>query len=138
MSDALAKYAAILNAPHHVSRKHPRLSASQRAAQFMPFAALTGYDAAISEAGRLVDERPELSEDEAAALDRTLADLVAVADEQPAVRLRYFVADEKKQGGRVEDALVNVRRIDVAAGVMYTVAHGEFALADVVEMRCEG
>ena len=55
------KYADIINLPHHVSRKHPQMSMADRAAQFSPFAALTGHDAAIAEAARLTDERPILA-----------------------------------------------------------------------------
>lgn len=58
MYDAEDKYADIIHLPHHVSRNHPQMSMADRAAQFSPFAALTGHDAAISEAARLTDERP--------------------------------------------------------------------------------
>ena len=62
MYDAEDKYADIIHLPHHVSRNHPQMSMADRAAQFSPFAALTGHDAAIAEAARLTDERPILDE----------------------------------------------------------------------------
>ena len=62
MYDAEDKYADIINLPHHVSRTHPQMCMADRAAQFSPFAALTGHDAAIAEAARLTDERPILDE----------------------------------------------------------------------------
>ena len=64
------KYDHIINLPHHVSSKRPQMSMMDRAAQFSPFAALTGYDAAIQETGRLTDEKIELGEEEKAVLDR--------------------------------------------------------------------
>ena len=62
MYDAEDKYADIINLPHHVSRTHPQMSMADRAAQFSPFAALSGHDAAIAEAARLTDVRPILDE----------------------------------------------------------------------------
>lgn len=66
-------YKDIINLPHHVSKTRPQMSMLDRAAQFSPFAALTGYDAAIKETGRLTDEKIELSEEAKASLDRKQA-----------------------------------------------------------------
>ncbi len=59
----MSSYDDIINLPHHVSQKHPQMSMLNRAAQFSPFAALTGYDAAIRESARLTDRKVELGED---------------------------------------------------------------------------
>ena len=65
-------YDDIINLPHHVSERHPHMPVSDRAAQFAPFAALTGYGDVIKETARLTEARPELSEDERAEMDQTL------------------------------------------------------------------
>ena len=108
------EYDDIINLPHHVSAERPHMPMLDRAAQFKPFAALTGYEAAIAETARLTDTMIELSEDEKAELDRNLA---AAADAlrsgaAPRVTLTHFVPDERKSGGRYEDCTGEVRRID--------------------------
>ena len=73
-------YEDIINLPHHVSSKRPQMPMLDRAAQFSPFAALTGYDDAIHETGRLTDEKIDLSEEEKEALDRKQQILVELSD----------------------------------------------------------
>ena len=75
------KYDEILSLPHHVSKTQPRMPMSDRAAQFAPFAALTGYDSAIKETGRLTDERIELDEEALTALDRKYQLLMDTLDD---------------------------------------------------------
>ena len=93
------KYSDIINLPHPESRTHPRMPRSDRAAQFAPFAALTGYDDAVAEAGRLTDGKIELDENELERLDRALAYLTEHQAAHPAVTVTYFVPDDKKSGG---------------------------------------
>ena len=95
----MGKYDDIINLPHHVSATRPRMSMIDRAAQFSPFAALTGYDAAIKETGRLTDRRIELTEDSRAAMDRKQQLLVENLADHPEVSVTYFVPDERKAGG---------------------------------------
>ena len=92
-------YEDIINLPHHVSKTRPQMSMLDRAAQFSPFAALTGYDAAIKETGRLTDEKIEMDEDRKAALDMKQAYLIEMIDEQPEISVTYFLPDTKKSGG---------------------------------------
>ena len=91
------KYADIINLPHHVSRTHPQMSMADRAAQFSPFAALTGHDAAIAEAARLTDERPILDE----SVKQEISDLLQLAstDSNLVLNIVYFVPDTRKAGG---------------------------------------
>ena len=93
------KYSDIINLPHPESRTHPRMPRSDRAAQFAPFAALTGYDDAVAEAGRLTSSKIELDENELERLDRALAYLTEHQAAHPAVTVTYFVPDDKKSGG---------------------------------------
>ena len=74
------RYDDILDLPHHESAKHPRMPLGDRAAQFSPFAALTGYGAVIAEAGRLTDARIELGDEQKDEIDRCLRDLLADPD----------------------------------------------------------
>lgn len=92
-------YDDIINLPHHTSTSRPRMSTHDRAAQFSPFAALTGYESAITEAGRLTDKRFELDEYVKADLNERLCKLRDHIDEQPDVSIVYFQPDDKKSGG---------------------------------------
>ena len=95
----MGKYDDIINLPHHQSDHRPHMSLHDRAAQFSPFAALTGYEAAIEEAGRLTEGFREIDEGEKTALDETLTFLEAHKAEQPEISVLHFVPDEKKAGG---------------------------------------
>ena len=93
------KYDEIMGLPHHVSKTRPQMPMSDRAAQFAPFAALTGYDSAIKETGRLTDERIELDEGALTALNMRYQLLMDALDEEPEVEITYFKPDERKAGG---------------------------------------
>ena len=90
----------------------PPMSIHDRAAQFSPFAALVGYDAAVEETARLTDSRREMLEDEINELNRNLAELSDRLDERPMIRITYFVSDKKKDGGSYCSKTGNVRTID--------------------------
>ncbi len=105
-------YEDIIHMPHHVSAVHPQMAAQDRAAQFSPFAALTGYDAAIKETARLTDEYIELNEDEKAALDDNLRKIKMHIEDHPLVHITYFKPDEKKSGGEYVSLTQNIKRID--------------------------
>lgn len=92
-------YDDILLLPHHVSQNHPPMSMRDRAAQFSPFAALTGYEDAIAETGRLTEQKRELSEHEQVELNRRLNILASKLKENPEIRIEYFIPDEQKFGG---------------------------------------
>lgn len=96
------KYAHIIDLPHHVSKVRPQMTMYQRAAQFAPFAALTGHSAAISETARLTDKVIELSESECEVLNQKITLLLAHLDEHPYVCITYFVPDLQKEGGKYE------------------------------------
>ena len=106
------QYNDIIDLPHHVSATRPRMSMIDRAAQFSPFAALTGYDAAIKETGRLTDARIELSEESRAALDRKQKLLLDNLSGCPEVSVTYFVPDERKSGGAYVTVTGQVKKVD--------------------------
>ena len=105
-------YEDIINLPHHVSSKRPQMPMLDRAAQFSPFAALTGYDDAIHETGRLTDEKIDLSEEEKEALDRKQQILMERLGDHPALTVTYFVPDAKKSGGAYVTKSGNLKKID--------------------------
>ncbi len=106
------KYDEIMGLPHHVSKTRPQMPMSDRAAQFAPFAALTGYDAAIKETGRLTDERIELDVEALSALNMKYQLLMEALDEAPEVTITYFQPDERKAGGKYVSAVGAVKKVD--------------------------
>jgi len=94
-----ADYADLTELPHPTSARHPRMARRDRAAQFAPFSALTGYDDAIDETARLTDVKVELSEEMREELDRRQQLLLAHADRHPSVAVTYFLPDARKSGG---------------------------------------
>ena len=106
------KYDDIINLPHHVSKKHPRMSLEARSAQFAPFAALTGYDEIIRETARLTNQRIEVNEELKAILDEKLQILREQIHTKPNVTITYFVPDLKKDGGKYVTVTGNVIKID--------------------------
>lgn len=110
--DDMRKYDDIIDLPRHVSKTHPQMPLSDRAAQFAPFAALTGHHEAVRESARLTDERVELNEDTLAALDEQLRHIEKHLDEKPGVSLTYFTPDSKKRGGSYITVTGWVKKID--------------------------
>ena len=108
----MGKYDDIIDLPHHVSETHPPMSRADRAAQFSPFAALTGYDAAVRESARVTERRIELDEGVKAELNARLNCILEHLSEHPQVSLTYFVPDEKKSGGAYRTVTGTVRKLD--------------------------
>ena len=106
-------YADIIHLPHHKAKNRPHMSMYDRAAQFSPFAALTGFDGVIAETGRLTDRKIELSENEKVLLDQklTLIDDVIHDNHHPEITLVYFVPDYLKEGGEYKKYTGKVRHI---------------------------
>ena len=114
------KYDDIIDLPHHVSTRHPPMSMRRRAAQFAPFAALTGYGAAVNETARLTEKAVTLDEDTLTLRDERLHILLSHLDERPVVTVTYFVPDERKDGGRYVDVTDAVVKIDEYEKVIVT------------------
>ena len=107
------KYDDIINLSHHVSSRHPQMPMMNRAAQFSPFAALTGYEDAVRETARLTDEKIELDEYEKEELDRKIQWLGSHLDEHIPVSITYFQPDDRKAGGTYEEIIDTIRKINV-------------------------
>lgn len=106
------EYDDIINLPNPTSRTHLRMSLYNRAAQFSPFAALTGHDAAVKETARLTEEKQELSEDEMARLNEKLNIIIKNIGTEKMVTITYFVPDDRKSGGVYVSCSGIVKRID--------------------------
>ena len=106
------KYDDMIGLGHHVSRTHPPMARIKRAAQFASFDALTGFGAAIHEAGRETEEKKELSEDMIDMINARLAVIQQHIKEQPNIAVTYFLPDEKKAGGHYVTVSGNVRMLD--------------------------
>ena len=127
-------YDDIINLPHHTSSKHPRMPLADRAAQFSPFAALSGHSAAIMETGRLTDRRIELDEDTKSALDfkqSILADRIA---EQPDVSITWFLPDNKKDGGQYITSVGRLKKIDDCKRLLCLIDGTEIPMDDILEL----
>lgn len=106
------KYDDIINLPHHISNKHPQMTLEARAAQFAPFAALTGYDDAVKETARLTNERIELDEETKSILDNKIQIIKEHISARPEISFTYFIPDLKKDGGKYVTVTGIVRKID--------------------------
>ncbi len=107
-----AKYEDIIHLPHPVSGKHPQMSLHNRAAQFSPFAALTGHEEKIKETARLTEQKVELDEYEMAVLDEKLQRIQSQIAQKPQITLVYFQADTKKAGGAYLTVSGRVKKIE--------------------------
>ena len=107
----MGKYDDIINLPYHGSTTHPQMSMINRAAQFSPFAALSGYDDALDETARLTDEKIELSEGSIREINEKLRFLMAHPSDQSELTIMYFIPDEKKAGGRYSSITGKIMKI---------------------------
>ena len=125
------RYDDIINLPHPEPTIRPRMAMENRAAQFSPFAALTGYDDATREEARLVDIKQELSEDMKDMLDAKLAVIEQHIKEQPEISVTYFQPDEKKTGGRYTTVSGNVKKLDGVEHVIIMADGTKIPIGDV-------
>lgn len=129
------RYDDIIHLPHHVSAVHPPMDVADRAAQFSPFAALTGHDAAIHEAARLTDQKMELDENRKEILNEKINVLIGKLREHPAVTITRFVPDDKKDGGYYTSINGMIRKIDEYEGMIVLMDETRIPLDDVIEIE---
>lgn len=111
-NDCSDKYKDIINLPHHQSKRRPRMSMIDRAAQFSPFAALTGHNDAIIETARLTDRKIELDEGTKSVLNEKIQMISDYLSEMPTVTFTHFEPDIKKDGGAYLKTTGTVKKID--------------------------
>lgn len=137
------RYEDMLDLPHHVSQVHPPMSRADRAAQFSPFAALTGFGETIRETGRITQERVELGEDARNLLDEKLGMLREHIDSRPRVTLTYFQQDEKKAGGAYHTVTGRIKKIDAYERMVVMEDGIKLPVSQIMEIEwvpfsCEG
>ena len=130
----MGEYDDIINLPHHVSQKHPQMSIHDRAAQFAPFAALTGHGEAIAETARLTDRKIELDDYEKMKLDEKLLILQEHIMEMPEISVTYFCPDEKKEGGKYVTVTKALRKINDMERTLLMEDGMQIRIEDILEV----
>lgn len=125
----MSKYDDIINLPHHVSATKTPMSLENRAAQFAPFAALSGHDDAIAETARITSEKPELSMEELGNLSRRL---VYAIEQDAEIRITYFEPDALKQGGSYREISGKVKKIDETDSQLILTDHRALPLDSII------
>ncbi len=133
----LHRYDDIIHLPHHVSASHPPMPVQDRAAQFAPFAALTGHSAAIKETARLTEGRMELDESCIMVLDGKLQMIKEQLDSRPEIAVTYFKPDMKKEGGAYVTRRGAVKKLDEYAHTMVMTDGEQIPLEEIVEIEGE-
>ena len=131
------KYDDIINLPRHVSKTRPQMPIIDRAAQFSPFAALTGHDAAVKETARLTEERVELDEYMKESLNHKLLIIADQIKDQPKISITYFLADEKKDGGAYVTSTGKVKKIDLNKGILIMTDEIEIPIDEIINIEGE-
>lgn len=130
-------YGDIIHLPHPTSKNRPRMSIHDRAAQFSPFAALSGHAAAIAETARLTDRKLELDEDTRAELDRRQAILLEHISERPEVIVTWFRPDERKEGGAYITTTGRLKKLDEAERILILTDDTRIPLEAVVSLESD-
>lgn len=130
----MSKYDDIIDLPRPKSAHEP-MPMGDRAAQFSPFAALTGYDDAIDETARLTDARVELGESAVEELERKLTDLAAHISERPEISVTYFVPDARKEGGAYVTRTGTLKRIDELGRELVFADGARIAVGDIISVE---
>jgi len=134
MQNLNEKYRDIIELPHPTSKHHTQMASVDRAAQFSPFAALTGHSDVIDETARLTDERIVLSEDKIAELDHKLQMIAERINERPEIKITFFKEDELKDGGAYVDIVGKVRMIDRYKRALIMMDDAEIMFEDIIEI----
>ena len=108
----MSKYQDILYHARPVSKVHPPMSKSNRAAQFSPFAALTGYDDAVRETARQTNQKIELLDEQVSILNEKILFLIEKIKDNLEITITYFIPDKKKEGGAYTTVKGIVKKID--------------------------
>lgn len=131
-------YDNIIDLPHHVSATRPQMSMMDRAAQFSPFAALTGYDAAIKETARLTDQKIDLDDYEKEEINDKIQLITEHLGEDFEVVITYFQPDSRKAGGAYVDAVGIVKKIDEYDRVIILQDGKKIPIDDILDIDMSG
>ena len=129
------KYDDIIHLPHHVSQRHPQLGRDSYAAQFSPFAALTGYEGIVEETARFTEEKGELTEEAKWRLSDKLILLLDRLEEEPEVSVTYFLPDRKKHGGEYVTVTGTLRKYDDLNRILHMTDGTLIPVSDIFDIR---
>ena len=130
-------YDDIVALPHPVSQRHPQMPIADRAAQFSPFAALTGHDAAIKETARLTDRQIELDENSKSFLDEKLRMVLERLADHPQVTVTYFQPDGKKAGGAYVRSTGEIKKIDEYERLIVLLSGVKIPIDSIIALESE-
>lgn len=130
-----SRYADMLDLPHHISETRAQMSLHDRAAQFAPFAALTGYEDAIEEMGRLTDLQTELDENRKENLNGQIRLLLDIISAQPEVEITWFAEDERKQGGKYLTSHGRLLKHDAISNTLTVSGIGEIKIENIYQIE---
>ena len=131
------QYDDIVHLPHHVSSTRPRMSAIDRAAQFSPFAALTGYDTSIKESARLTDARIELDDSQKEEIGEKLRLVTDQFNADVEIKITYFLPDTKKAGGQYVLATGTVKKVDEYERMIIMGDGKQIPIDEVIDVDCD-
>ena len=131
----MKNYDDIINLPHYISKKHPQMSLKQRAAQFAPFATLTGYGDSIKETARLTDDKIDIDCDEKEILDRILQEIMEQINKKPFAKFTYFIPDLKKAGGKYVNVSGKIKKIDEYKQIIVLENNTIIPINEIIDIR---
>lgn len=134
MKISKGKYDDIINMPHHISKKHPRMSLENRSAQFAPFAALTGYEDEVEETARITDKRIEITDEIKSTINMRLQIIQEKINTKPKVTIKYFIPDNKKEGGSYKTVTSNVLKIDQYKKLVVLKDNTKIFISDIINI----
>lgn len=129
------KYDDIIHMEHPISKKHPQMTLSDRAAQFSPFAALTGYEGAIRETARLTKEKIQLDETAKILLDEKIRTIHKEIGSDKEIEITYYVKDKNKIGGEYQTVRGNVRKVDIYHHSLIMQDDIRIEIEDILEIK---
>jgi len=135
--NAQLKYSDIINLPHHVSNKHPHLSREQKAAQFAPFAALTGFDEDVKETARLTNRKIDIDDGLKEIISNKLNIIDINIKDKPLVKITYFIKDKKKDGGKYVEITENIKKINIYDNYIETINNIKIPIIDIIDLKSD-
>lgn len=128
-------YEDIINLKPPISKKHPKMPISTRAAQFAPFSALTGYKEAIEETGRITEEEIFLAEDKKVIINEKLNTISKNLESDPKITLTYFIKDKNKQGGKIVTEIISIKKIDLITEELILTDKRKISLKNIIDIE---
>lgn len=128
-------YSDIINLPHHISPTHPPMDLKNRAAQFAPYAALTGYSELVCEEGRITSQKPELTNESKTILNEKLK--YVLDNKNIEIEITYFIKDQKKAGGMIISKVGIIKKLDQEKNLLILCDKTLIPLNDLLDIRCD-